>query len=671
MEPELDDAEDRSLGKAVPDRFDKFALSIERSGEQYRVRVIDSPLGPRAPVAIDFSRLERTLEREVTSQPSRGRDVRRRAREGDGLRREGEALYRAIFTGDVADTFRASLERARSRGKGLLVQLHFDEAPEISALPWEVLWDPTERIFFADMADVPVVRGLSVASQAATVAPAVPPLRILALLPEPSGKPELSGAAEWARIRRHLGDLIERGQVHVERVEPPTLTELGRRLQSAGCDVLHVVAHGAGGGDGTAGALQLETAGGGVDEVSGAELARALERQQPPRLVVLSACHGASAADDDAFDGLAQHLLARGVPAIVAMRTAISDAAAVEFASSLYRQLAAGRTAEAAVIEARRELGLSEQRTEWATPVLYLRGVNVRIFATEEIPFIDVLDEATAAAATPDRRRRLAVGGLFGAFIASIVGLFLWFSEPEGHPRCPAPEGFEDLLFELVEPGVLEVEGRSLVVKEAFCIATKEVTRRDWSRIMESDWDKSDPADWPANKMPIAEAREFAARLSERESPATYRLPTDVEWEYAARAGEQTRFFFGDDEENLDRYGNCDNPRGDGAETLASVGSYRANPWGLYDVHGNVAEYVEIENPSEDPEADRLAESPPATESGPESEKSRRLGGSYENPPQNCAFDFRSSVKLDNRYPESGLRLVREPDPPDLSDLPN
>ena len=135
-----------------------------------------------------------------------------------------------------------------------------------------------------------------------------------------------------------------------------------------------------------------------------------------------------------------------------------------------------------------------------------------------------------------------------------------------------------------------------------------------------------------------------------------YRLPTEAEWEYACRAGTTTRYSFGDD---VGALGDCAWFKKNSDGTTHPVKQKRPNPWGLYDMHGNVAEWCN-DFYAESYEADG-AQDP----TGPESGEDRVLrGGSWKTSEESCrssARDFAAPGLADTcfGYESYGFRCVR------------
>jgi formylglycine-generating enzyme required for sulfatase activity len=128
-------------------------------------------------------------------------------------------------------------------------------------------------------------------------------------------------------------------------------------------------------------------------------------------------------------------------------------------------------------------------------------------------------------------------------------------------------------------------------IGKAFYMTKYEVTQKQWREIMGDNPSifKGDD-DLPVETVSWDDVQEFIKKLNEKEGTDKYRLPSEAEWEYACRAGTTTRYSFGDDESNLGDYAwyyeNSD------YETHP-VGQKKPNSWGLYDMHGNVWEWVE------------------------------------------------------------------------------
>jgi formylglycine-generating enzyme required for sulfatase activity len=126
---------------------------------------------------------------------------------------------------------------------------------------------------------------------------------------------------------------------------------------------------------------------------------------------------------------------------------------------------------------------------------------------------------------------------------------------------------------------------------QPFYLGKYEVTQGQWQAVMGNNPSafKGD-ANLPVEQVSWDDVQEFMRRLNGREGGATYRLPTEAEWEYAARAGSTTAYSFGNDARLLGEYAWYN---GNAGGTTHPVGQKKPNAWGLHDMHGNVWEWVQ------------------------------------------------------------------------------
>ena len=208
-------------------------------------------------------------------------------------------------------------------------------------------------------------------------------------------------------------------------------------------------------------------------------------------------------------------------------------------------------------------------------------------------------------------------------------------------------------------------------VSKPFQIGVYEVTVRQFRRFIAKSWqdnlarpafnrDNAFGDDAPVSHVSWRDAQLFIDWLN-KAKPETdkgvYRLPTEAEWEYAARAGTASAYSFGDDVSNLGDYAWFFKNAHDKLEKYPHpVGTKKPNPWGLYDMHGNVYEWVSDWYGEND-----YRRSPVVDPAGPESGRFRVYrGGSWSANERFC----RSAARLYD-YPQTrkayiGFRVVRK-----------
>ena len=255
---------------------------------------------------------------------------------------------------------------------------------------------------------------------------------------------------------------------------------------------------------------------------------------------------------------------------------------------------------------------------------------------------------------------------------------------PEVHLEGVVEEVFEVILpdgetvaFEMVriEPGTFimgtpedepereDNEGpqHEVTISQGFWLGKYEVTQVQWEAVMDTvPWSgrayvQVHP-DCPAMYLSWNDAQESLRRLNEATGTDVYRLPTEAEWEYACRAGTTTPFSYGDDESQLGWYawyqGSAWNL---GEQYPHRVGLKLPNPWGLYDMHGNVWEWVQ-DSFSET----YYTESPAVDPQGPETGALRvRKGADFHYLPRGLRSGRRGRSTPDFRNSPVGVRLLR------------
>jgi formylglycine-generating enzyme required for sulfatase activity len=228
-------------------------------------------------------------------------------------------------------------------------------------------------------------------------------------------------------------------------------------------------------------------------------------------------------------------------------------------------------------------------------------------------------------------------------------------------PECPE--------MVVVPPGDFEMGSRDIplekpphrvAIAKSFAIGRREIIFREWDACVAAGGCKAaeDDHGWGRGDQPVLniswdDAKAFVIWLSKK-TGRSYRLPSEAEWEYAARAGTTTKYWWGRDVGKGNA--NCEDCGTAPLRKALPTGSFRPNGFGLYDTSGNVYEWVE------DCWNDDYTKAPTdgAVRTSGQCQQRVLRGGSFANKSSAATSSARFRYDQDVRYYANGFRIVRD-----------
>ena len=206
------------------------------------------------------------------------------------------------------------------------------------------------------------------------------------------------------------------------------------------------------------------------------------------------------------------------------------------------------------------------------------------------------------------------------------------------------------------ERTVGETPSHRVCIEKPFYMGETEITQKQWQDVMGNNPSKNKVEDKPVDRVSWNDVQEFIQKLNAKEGGTFFRLPTEAEWEYAARAGSDADYAFGDSPSSLPQYAWFGNLGYKGSSH--EVAQKDPNKWGLYDMHGNVWEWVQDWY-----DGTYYSTSPANNPTGPETGKYRVYrGGSFIGKATNLRSAVRFSALPMSRTHDVGFRLARQID---------
>ncbi len=352
----------------------EILISPATSPGCYPVQIIESPAGQASgTLTLDLEALRAALN-----------DLDGGAANEASLTSVGRTLFNALLPESLQNLYHTSLGLARGAGKRLRLRLRADP-PELAALPWEYLYDPSADLFLGISPDTALSRYVQVSEPLPPPMAVTPPLRVLIALSSPDNLSEynlapLKSEREVGLVRQALQDK----NVALDVLEHTVAAPLRQKLREFKPHVVHMIGHGLFKNE--LGWLVIEDDDHKVRLIGERQFREFFLGADETRLVLLNVCQGASQSSARVISGLAPQLVRRGLPAVVAMQAKVPDRAAVTFASEFYQWVADGWSVDVATAQGRRAIYLDygSDNTAWSAPVIFMRAPDGVLFAAPQ-----------------------------------------------------------------------------------------------------------------------------------------------------------------------------------------------------------------------------------------------------------------------------------------------
>jgi len=683
-------------------------------------------------------------------------------------RADGERLFNWLFNHpNIKDAW----AQVRGQNPQRRIRLRIDDtAPELHAIPWELLREVTPGQLSHDLAcdeHTPFSRYID--GNWKVREPIVQrPLKVLVVIANPDNLETFSGLVpldiktEQAMVEDSFANIID-GQVELtylhEHCKAVTLTALDAALRNETYHILHIIAHGLKSRVGET-ALLLADADNKAIRVPEHQFATMLKnKRHKPALVYLSSCYSATRSSSDAFQGVALRLIQAGIPAVLAMQNSILIATARHFGQVFYGELLTHGQLDLASNIARSVVMRKQVRKEAlpmaGIPVLFSRLFNNQLLAPSKKIIMTPHNENNgfnSNASNSNAPNNLPILALVVialvalVVIVAIVGLFIAFmsngssvSNETANPvtlasltatptATPTPE---NTIISLITPTTIPEIATPTATKrpnntatptpsltytatltptptvtlistdnmvrvpagefimgseewsenekpahtvylDAFYIDTYEVTNADYRRCVQAgectapttcDWGDPTYNDADKTNHPVICVNWFEAKsYCEWQGK---RLPTEAEWEKAARGIDGRTYPWGNnfDGKRLNfcdkscEYNQANQVYDDGYAQTAPVGSYELgkSPYGAYDMAGNVWEWV-----ADWYDSSYYRNSPKRNPTGADTGKYRVIrGGSWNDDNYSSRAAFRYYLNPNSRNHNLGFRCMQ------------